>query len=44
MSIPTRFVALKAARTEKLQQHDGEVRSPSALLPSAYTKSETAVL
>jgi hypothetical protein len=43
-SIPRRFVSQKAARSEKPQQHGGEVLSSIALLPSAYTKSETAVL
>jgi hypothetical protein len=42
--IPARFGALKTATTEKPQRHGGEVRSSIALLPSAYTKSETAVL
>jgi hypothetical protein len=43
-SFPLRVVLSNAARTETPQQHDGEVRSSIALLPSAYTKPETAML
>jgi hypothetical protein len=43
-AIPAHFVSSKAARTEKQQQHGGEARSSIALLPSAYTQSESAML
>jgi hypothetical protein len=42
--IPAHFVSSKTAKTEKRQQRDDEVRSSIALLPSAHTQFETAML